>query len=75
VIEPSEEQPEPESLDTEGDWRKPHFSDMSHSVKEEWTAQFFSACGVWYSMVGSARDEGARKCPRCVKALEDKGNG
>lgn len=86
MIEPSDEQSafadkldgdlaEPKSLDTEGDWRKPHFSDMAHNVKEEWTAQFFSACGVWYSMVGSTRDEGARKCPRCLKALEDKGNG
>jgi hypothetical protein len=86
VIEPNDEQAgfaerlddqlaEPKTLGLEGQWRKPHFSDTSHYVDEEWEHQFFSACSVWYSRVGSTRDDGAIKCDRCLKALEDRGNG
>lgn len=75
---------EPKTLGLEGQWRKPHFSDTAHYVDEEWTAhyvdeewehQFYSGCGVWYSHVGSTRDDGATKCDRCLKALEEWGNG
>lgn len=64
----------PELADIEGTWRRPHLSDTSHHVKEEWEAQFFTACNIWYSRVGSARDEGAQRCVHCLKVLGDKGN-
>lgn len=64
----------PDLASIEGTWRRPHLSDISHHVLEEWEAQFFTSCSVWYSRFGSARDEGAKRCVHCVEALGDKGN-
>lgn len=62
------------SIDPVGTWRKPHWTNTAHYVMEWWEAQFFAPCRVWFSMIGSKVDDGAPKCPLCVKALEAKGN-